>query len=341
MPQIISENIDRLCTIEIRVRSGHTQRGIIRRLYEAAREKSGGLPLSYQAAKLLKDSVRPDDHVFFITGAGSPPRFPKGEVDGMLGTAILSHVVNVGLAAKPVLVVEDRYAGPLIAATQAVGIPVLDRSSVEQRRFGAIHESYPENEKEVQARVSRLFDDYQPSAVVAIERLSPNKKGYSHNVNGMGHPVKPLGGFLINEAKSRGIATVGIGDGGNEIGMGLIHDAVEEILPYGKKCQCPCGAGIAASVATDVLVVANVSNWGGYGVAASLATLCNDVELFPHVGTFSEMFRECVRAGALDGISTQQLLSDDGIPIEAHNGLFSILRSMITIGIKDLPQQIK
>ena len=42
---------------------------------------------------------------------------------------------------------------------------------------------------------------------------------------------------------------------GNEIGFGLILDDVLKISPWGAKCQCPCGMGVATVTATDVLVV--------------------------------------------------------------------------------------
>ena len=341
MPEIIAESIDRLCTIEIRPQAGHTQRGVIRPLYEAARELSGSLPLTYHAAKALTDSTKQNNYVFMITGSGFSPRLPKGEVDGMLGTALLARAINLGLGAKPVLVVENRYAGPLIAATQAAGLPVLDRAAIDNRQVGAIHERYPESEEDIQLAIQTLLNKYEPTAVVAIERPSTNTKGFGHSVNGAPHAARPLAGYLINEAHTQGILTIGVGDGGNEIGMGRIQEAVQRVLPYGKTCRCPCGAGIAAAIATDVLVVANVSNWGAYGIAACLALLCHDNSIFPDDGSFCEVFKDCVRAGALDGISTRQALSDDGIPIEAHRGVLSILRAMITIGTLNLPQHVK
>ena len=53
---------------------------------------------------------------------------------------------------------------------------------------------------------------------------------------------------------------VGISDGGNEIGMGVIRKEVEEILVHGTGSSVP--GGFAPSVRTDTLLVAAVSNWG-------------------------------------------------------------------------------
>ena len=62
------------------------------------------------------------------------------------------------------------------------------------------------------------------------------------------------------------MTTIGIGDGGNEIGMGK--------LPAGLIAQhVPNGAQIACVTSCDHLVVAGVSNWGAYGLAAGVRLL--------------------------------------------------------------------
>jgi hypothetical protein len=58
--------------------------------------------------------------------------------------------------------------------------------------------------------------------------------------------------------------TIGIGDGGNEIGMGLLpSEIVRDDIPNGHL--------IAATTATDHLIVAGVSNWGGWGLLQAMA----------------------------------------------------------------------
>ena len=58
------------------------------------------------------------------------------------------------------------------------------------------------------------------------------------------------------------ITTIGIGDGGNELGMGKVFDKVVSHVPYGKD--------IASSVSCDYLITCGVSNWGGFGLAAGI-----------------------------------------------------------------------
>jgi hypothetical protein len=133
----------------------------------------------------------------------------------------------------------------------------------------------------VRARSEQICDAYRPTIVISVERKGRNVQGRYHNAAGMSRATEACLDFVIDAARDRGITTVGIGDGGNEIGMGNIFEDVQRILPYGRRCQCDCGAGIAPVVRTDVLVVANTSNLGAYGVAACLAMLADAPHLAP------------------------------------------------------------
>src|ERR1700730_608827 len=72
--EIVGDSIDRAVNIEMRFRAG-LPRGVTYPLYEAARKKQKK-PLTWLAAKLLKDKVKPGQHVFVVTGAGTPPGLP-------------------------------------------------------------------------------------------------------------------------------------------------------------------------------------------------------------------------------------------------------------------------
>ena len=69
----------------------------------------------------------------------------------------------------------------------------------------------------------------------------------------------------LSAKKSGKIATIGIGDGGNEIGMGKVHQMVVDGIKNGQH--------IATTVATDHLITSGVSNWGGSALVAALAIL--------------------------------------------------------------------
>lgn len=71
--------------------------------------------------------------------------------------------------------------------------------------------------------------------------------------------------FFFSAYKSGKISTIGIGDGGNEIGMGKAHKQVIDHIDNGQQ--------IASAVTTDHLITAGVSNWGGSALVAALYIL--------------------------------------------------------------------
>jgi hypothetical protein len=76
-----------------------------------------------------------------------------------------------------------------------------------------------------------------------------------------------------------GKLTVGIGDGGNEIGFGNIGGRLKDLVPFGAMCKCPCGQGMLAATPTTLLYPVLVSNWGGYALTAALAVMVKDLSL--------------------------------------------------------------
>lgn len=330
MIETLGENIDRLCTVEIRSKMGRVGRGYIRHLYAAARKKLGDRSLTAIAAEKLLAPSGNGAHVFITAGAGGPPDLPKGEVDGILGAAVLARTLSLALGVKPVLVAEARHRDPLLAATEGAGLPVLPADWMEGRRHGAIFEVLPENEGEARATVARLYERYHPFAVIAIEKPAPNEKGVFHTIDGVAHSEEAsFAWLLISEAKHLGITSIGIGDGGNEIGMGLIRDEVKGIALYGERCQCPCQAGIASITPADILVVATISNWGAYGIAAAVGAFGGGPDAFPTSPILRRAFEDCVRAGAFDGSTSLPILFDDGVPIEVHESIVSMMGAMI------------
>jgi len=336
MPEVIAEYIDRLCTIEMRPSRGNLPRGMMHRLYAVARP-DGEKPLTLAMAEALTKRVEPNDTVFILTGAGGPPVLPHGEVDGLLGAAALARVLTLSLGANVVLLTEQRTEQPLAAVCRAAGLN-FRRADDEANANSVVFVPMSLDAAECEAQAEELLDEYQPAAVIAIEKLSPNKNGIIHGSTGLSYDdthAKPQ--YLFAEAQRRGILTAGIGDGGNEVGFGKLGELVADIIPAGRVCQCPCGGGNIAHVATDHLVVAAISNWGGYGVSAMIAFLKGD----PATSLINEddlerMLRACVDKGAYDGAYARPLLSDDGVPLAAQRAFIALLSNIVAIGQSDL-----
>ena len=103
--------------------------------------------------------------------------------------------------------------------------------------------------------------------------------------------------------------SIGIGDGGNEIGMGKVSwDTIRRNVPN--------GGLIACRVPTDHLIVAGVSNWGAYGLAAGVALLRGVMlpkELFDP-DRERALLQAMVDAGPLvDGVTGRQTATVDGL----------------------------
>ena len=120
--------------------------------------------------------------------------------------------------------------------------------------------------------------------------------------------------YGMNDA-SAAIGTIGIGDGGNEIGMGKIHNAIASL-------------DINASVTScDELLVADVSNWGAYGLIAFL-DLWSGKNLLDDISP-SEILEYLSARGSVDGVTRENTLTEDGLDAEEGYGIIRSLRDLV------------
>lgn len=335
MPKTIAENIDHLCATEMRF-AGELPRNVVWPLYMAAREKQGGEPLVFQAASRLQQSVSVGDVVFVVTGSGSKYGLTRGETDGPLGAASLSRALDLGLNAKIVVICEEAHSGPVIATVEAAGLSVLEEDYLYKRAHTAVVEILPAGPEGGSAFAKRVLQHYDPRALIFVEKTGPNEHGVHHSIMGTAKPSDEVGHahFLAELAREQGRLTIGIGDGGNEIGFGLIQSDVRRIQPFGETCQCPCQGGVATCTTTDVLVACSVSNWGAYGVSAQLAFQLGRPEVLQSEEMEAFMLQRCVAAGGTDGAYASQILYVDGTSSRVQNGLIAMLHEIVENGLK-------
>ncbi len=269
-------------------------RGVSETLYKAALEKVGGTLCGAAAKQLSK--VEEGRSIFIITGFPIPPR-NVCETDGPPGAAVLAYTLrDVGL--KPVLVT-DKLCEHVVRGVVEDEFPV-ELVSVERDK--------------AERQCEELLNRYDPAVIVAIERPGWNRRGEYHTMRG--YNISDLIGktdYLFLKAQERGITTIAVGDGGNELGCGLIEETVRKHVPNGDRCQCPCQGGIAASTPAEVLIIAATSNWGAYTMAAALAEL-KGVE-YRHDGKRELLLLErVIKAGGIDGVTGEPTLTVDGLP---------------------------
>jgi hypothetical protein len=163
--------------------------------------------------------------------------------------------------------------------------------------------------------------DFRPTHLVAVER--PGRAADGGYYNARGRPVVALNAPLdtVFLRRPRGAVTVGVGDGGNEIGMGQVRARVARDVPRGRK--------IGSVVRTDHLIVAGTSNWGAWGLVAHLGLLAGR-DLLHTPDEEARLTRAMVSAGGVDGLTGERRPSVDRLPIAVHRSLLGTLRELQT-----------
>jgi hypothetical protein len=157
-----------------------------------------------------------------------------------------------------------------------------------------------------------LLAQEQPSLLISLERCGMNAEGRYANMRHVDiSPQTAKIDLLFQQFPE----SIGIGDGGNEIGMGNLWHAIQaEALPI-----IPCTTPVKH------LVIATVSNWAAYGIAAYLSRM--QQADFMRFVTPRPLLEQLVAWGCVDGVSGQPTLSVDGFPLEHIEALIDCLRA--------------
>jgi len=273
---------------------------------------------------------------FFIPTA-TPP---AGETDGPLGALFLARAL-VPLGVPVVLVTDDFCVRAIAAGLAECGlrkqVPVVTLPTYEQAKDMTDTEYW------------QYFDDRKGIAnlthLLAIERVGPS---HTHDEVALEHrdrchtmrgrditelmspahrlflpspPGKGAGGEGVSQVPSLALrsqknlcATIGIGDGGNEIGMGKIPwDVIERNIPG--------GGTVACRIAVEHLIVCGISNWGAYALAAGVARVRGrtlDASLFDSARE-RRILEVMVEEGPLvDGVTGKPTVTVDGLTWEKY-----------------------
>ena len=233
---------------------------------------------------------------FYILDAGA------SETDGPPGAVVIGE----GLAALDyrVVYVSDRYTAPSIIQTVGDAADVVDYPIV--------------SEEESEEFAVDLLSRYSPSVVIAIERCGMNSEGDFLNMHG-----RDIGDYnartdFLFTPHDR---TVGVGDGGNEIGMGN-HAGV--VAASGQLVGKPC------VTRTSELVSASTSNWGGYGLVAALSERSGR-NVLASVEREREILDSFVEAGLVDGMTHDPVPMVDGFSQEENTAIVQRLQDYLQV----------
>jgi len=247
-----------------------------------------------KAARALRAAKR----VLIVTGFSVEPDVP--ETDGPPGAAVLGRALR-------------RFGARVRYVTDTANVPLVEAAlkTLDEPSDVIVFPGGTDGAR-------RLLEAEQPTHLVAIERPARNRNGDYLNMRGISVAAwnPPIDELFLRRDKPRPV-TIGIGDGGNEIGMGSALRRIARLDAL--------RARIAAVVRVDHLVVAGVSNWGGYGVVAALGRLTGR-DLLHSPETERRLIEALVAVGACDGVTRRREPTVDGLGLETHAGIVDLFR---------------
>lgn len=165
-----------------------------------------------------------------------------------------------------------------------------------------------------------LLEKFAPTALISIERCGRNVKNDYANMRGVSiKEYTARTDWLFIQARKQGIPTFGVGDGGNEIGMGNLKEVIS-----GKLELVPC------KVKVDTLVIATVSNWGAYAIAAYIQKMTG-TKVLPGFSEIKEYLSLIVNMGSVDGVTKEQTLSVDGFSLDVEKEILDGLKTLAAV----------
>jgi hypothetical protein len=267
---------------------------------------TGGL---FAAATTL--ATHPAPRVGLITGFFVPRgRPPALETDGPVGTALLAAgLCAVGVPCR--LATDTVCHQGCAAALDAAGVPEVPIDAAEP---GA-----PPQPQIAAWQAAGI------TVALAVERCGPGRDGVPRNMRGVDLSAWTAPLHLLFEAGPW--LRLAIGDGGNELGMGMLPDGlVARHVALGETIACVTPA--------QHLIAAGVSNWGCYGLLAALAVLRSDwrrpLREVLTVSRDATILTRLVNAGpAVDGVTGRREYSVDGLPAARHADKITALRALV------------
>ena len=214
------------------------------------------------------------------------------ETDGPAGTWAIAKALEK-LGYRPVIITDE-----------------LCRGIFEDEELEVEYAAYDFDEKSADL----LLDKYKPVVMISLERCGPNSKGEYANMRGVSISEYTAPIDILFTKASGGILTVGIGDGGNEIGMGNVADTIR-----GKLSIEPCITRVGR------LIISTVSNWGGYALCACWQKMTG-INVLPSSDEAVGFMERASKYGCVDGISGENVIMEDGYNPKITSMILSQLR---------------
>lgn len=203
---------------------------------------------------------------------------------------------------------EKLGATPSIVCGRPLSQALADRHRVHEIRVG----DHDQREHEAQ----EALEQFHPDAIISIERPGQAADGGYYNMRG--ESISENTACFDSFMNMSDCPTIAIGDGGNEIGMGKVAKALQ-------------GLNIVPSTTTcDELIVADVSNWGAYGIISFLS-VWNKRDLLGEIVPL-DILRYISELGSVDGVTRINQLTEDGLDVSEGESVLLELRKVCGFG---------
>ena len=214
---------------------------------------------------------------FYIVYAGAT------ETDGPPGSVALGNALKkLGFS---ITYITDKWSYDVVKSIlqdedELIEFPIT--SHIESLEFG-----------------NKLIKDFSPELLISIERAGLMNDGTYRNWKN-----EDISEFnaKIDHLFEQFPKSIGIGDGGNEIGMGNLYN---EIIESSGLPDNPSFTTVSN------LIISRCSNWGAYGLIAAISKLIGE-NLLPSVDLSKEYIMKLVDSGAVEGMSGKKYYGVDG-----------------------------
>ena len=231
---------------------------------------------------------------FYVQRAEAP------ETDGPPGALAMGRALRA--LGNRVVYVSDAYTAPLLADLAPSDTETID---------------FVIDDDSASIKLARdLLDRITPTVLIATERCALTASGTYLNMRGQ--DISPYTARL-DHLFTRHPYSVGIGDGGNEIGMGNLVSRIPQVATLPDD---------PAVTRTTHLVIASVANWGAYGVVAALSRLSGR-NLLPRSADESACIRRLVSLGAVDGVTGTADCTVDSFTLSENAAVLEHLHDLL------------
>lgn len=252
----------------------------------------------------LCHSLQDASRVLLVTGFPVLHGGGAAETDGPAGVAALAHALHaIGVDTH---VITDENCRKVVDAACQDAVPGIDVRAIPLKQgCDACH---------------ALLEELHPSHIIALER--PGMAADGHYYNFRGKAIDHLLGDTHSLFTDTDAITISIGDGGNELGMGAMAEAV--------CASAPMGGLVCAREQADYTLVSGVSNWWGWGLAAALGLYAGK-DLLPSDADELRRAELVQQAGGVDGVYGTPAMMVDGLSMEQNLDILHALRKAVAV----------